>query len=136
MNVPATGAVTNKPVHWAAGVEAPQAAVVDEAIPLICVDDDVAFNCVELNAVPAVMAAGAGQLMVGVSGHPQGSQEYGFRRFNVVHGAHAPPVPVVLSLRVNVTASGSVCPDPCTPLVVWKPGNPGLPAPGFGTPTP
>ncbi len=82
--MPATGDVANKPVQSAGAVAALQAAAVAEAIPFISVAVAVAFNCVELNAVPAVIVGGAGHVRVGVSGHPHGSQEYGFRRFKVV----------------------------------------------------
>jgi hypothetical protein len=43
--------------------------------PAISVSEAVAFNCVALSAVPDVMLAGAGQVMVGVIGHPFGVQE-------------------------------------------------------------
>lgn len=54
------------------------------------------------------MVPGAGHVMVGVNGHPGGVHEYGFCQFKVVHGAHALTWPVVLSLTLNVTLSGSV----------------------------
>ena len=56
-------------------VEAPQAAVVAAAIPLIRVEVAVAFNWEALNAVPTGTLNGADQVMVGVSGQPHGSHE-------------------------------------------------------------
>jgi hypothetical protein len=52
----------------------------------------------------------------------------------VVHGANVPPWLLVLSATLNVTSSGSVCAASCTPSVVEKPANPGLPPPGFDSP--
>src|SRR5215472_1663954 len=92
--------------------------------PESSVDDAAAFNCAELSGTPAIAVLGA-HVMVGVNGQPGGVHEYGFRRFMVVHGAHAPPWPVVLSAKLNVTLRGSVAPDDCRPLVVEKPANPG-----------
>jgi hypothetical protein len=54
------------------------------------------------------MVLGAGHVMLGVNGHPGGVHEYGFSQFKVVVGADAPPWPVLLSLTLNVTLSGSV----------------------------
>jgi hypothetical protein len=100
------------------------------------VEEAVAFNWSELNGAPESMVAGTGHVMVGVNAHPGGVHEYGFWRFKVVHGAHAPPWPVELLARLNVILSGSVDAADCKPLVVEKPVNPGLPAPGFDRPTP
>jgi hypothetical protein len=54
------------------------------------------------------MVLGAGHVMVGVNGQPGGVHEYGFCQFKVVQGAQAPPWPVLLSLTLAVTLSGSV----------------------------
>src|SRR5579871_110472 len=122
LHVPGIGAVVSKP-------EVP--VVVN---PESSVDAAVAFNCAEVSGVSASMVVGAGQVMVGVNGHPGGVHEYGLCQFKVVHGAHVPPWLVVLSAKLNVTLTGSVTPDAGRPLVVEKPANPGLPAPGFDFP--
>ena len=67
MNVPETGTVVYKPV--------PPEGVPETFRPAISVSDAVAFNCVALRAVPDAMLAGAGQVMVGVIGHPFGVHE-------------------------------------------------------------
>jgi hypothetical protein len=64
--VPATGTVVNMPVP-AEGLLVSR--------PAISVSEAVAFNCVALSAVPDAMLAGAGQVMVGVIGHPFGVHE-------------------------------------------------------------
>ena len=120
--MPVIGAVVNKPLL--PGAVKPESSV----------EDAVAFNCVEFRDVPESMVVGAAHVMVGVNGHPGGVHEYGLCQFKVVHGAHVPPWLVVLSAKLNVTLIGSVTPDAGRPLVVEKPANPGLPAPGFDFP--